>query len=90
VNYIGFTLFFFSALAVLALFKFRRRAGWKRSRWVSLAYPLIPLTYVSINVWVIIYFAQLRSLEAMWALVTVLAGALVYRVYIRPRSARPV
>lgn len=87
VYYIGFTLFFFSALAVLALFKFRRRAGWKRSRWVSLAYPLIPLTYVSINVWVFIYFAQLRSLEAVWALVTVLAGALVYRVYIRPRSA---
>lgn len=86
--YIGFTLFFFSALAVLALFKFRRRPGWKKSRWVSFAYPLIPLMYVSINVWVFVYFAKLQSLEAVWTLVTVLVGALVYRFYIRPRSAK--
>ena len=46
INYIGFTLYLFTALAVLALFKFRRRPGWKRSRWVSIGYPLIPLVYV--------------------------------------------
>lgn len=83
--YIGFTLFFFSALSVLALFKFRRRPGWKKSRWVSLGYPLIPLLYVSINVWVFVYFAQLRSLEALWALVTVVAGALAYRLVVLAR-----
>jgi APA family basic amino acid/polyamine antiporter len=88
VFYIGFTLFFFSALAVLALFKFRRRPGWKQSRWVNVGYPLIPLTYVSINVWVFVYFAQLRRLEALWALATVVAGALVYRFYARARSPR--
>jgi APA family basic amino acid/polyamine antiporter len=81
--YIGFTLFFFSALSVLALFKFRQRPGWKRSRWVNLGYPLIPLLYVSINVWVFVYFAQLRSLEALWALLTVAAGALAYRLFVR-------
>ena len=84
--YIGFTLFFFSALSVLALFKFRRRPGWKRSRWVSLGYPLIPLIYVGMNVWVFIFFARLRSLEALWTLITIVAGALIYRFYIRPRS----
>ena len=31
INYIGFTLYLFSSLSVLALFKFRRRPGWKRS-----------------------------------------------------------
>ncbi len=85
--YIGFTLFLFSALSVLALMRFRRRHGWKRSRWVNLGYPLIPVTYIAINVWVFVYFAQLRSLEALWTLVTVLGGALAYRLYIRPSSA---
>jgi APA family basic amino acid/polyamine antiporter len=87
VYYIGFTLFLFSALSVLALLKFRRRQGWKRSRWVSLAYPLIPLVYVVMNAWVFVYFAQLRSWEALWSLLTVVGGALVYHFYIRRRSA---
>jgi APA family basic amino acid/polyamine antiporter len=85
--YIGFTLFLFSALAVLALFRFRRRPGWKRSKWVDIGYPLLPLVYVATNVWVFVYFAQQRSLEAIWTAVTVGAGALVYRFYIRPRTA---
>jgi APA family basic amino acid/polyamine antiporter len=82
INYVGFTLFLFSALSVLALFKLRRRPGWKRSRWVSFAYPLIPLVYVSMNAWVV-YFS--RSWEALWALATVVAGALVYHFYVRHR-----
>jgi APA family basic amino acid/polyamine antiporter len=85
--YIGFTLFLFSALSVLALLKFRRRPGWKRSRWVSTAYPLIPSLYVAMNVWVFIYFVQSRSWEALWSLLTVLGGALIYRFYIRDRAA---
>lgn len=86
VYYIGFTLFLFSALSVLALFKFRKRPGWKRSRWVNIGYPLIPLVYVSMNAWVFFYFAQLRSWEALWSLLTVLGGALIYHFYIRKRA----
>jgi APA family basic amino acid/polyamine antiporter len=79
-NYIGFTLFLFSALSVLALFKFRRRPDWKRSRWVSLGYPLIPLAYVAMNAWVV-YFSWNRA--ALWSLLTIAAGALVYHFYMR-------
>jgi basic amino acid/polyamine antiporter, APA family len=87
--YIGFMLFLFSALSVLAIFKFRRRAGWNRSRWVSFAYPLIPLVYVSMNAWVFLYFALGRK-EALWSLLTIVVGALVYHFYVRkqrPQSA---
>jgi APA family basic amino acid/polyamine antiporter len=84
--YIGFTLFLFSALSVLAIFRFRRRPGWKRSRWVNIAYPFLPLVYVATNVWVFVYFAQLRRLEAIWTVVTILVGAVVYQVYIRPKA----
>lgn len=85
-NYIGFMLFLFSALSVAALFKFRRRAGWKRSRWVSAAYPLLPSVYVAMNVWVFLYFVQLQGREALWSLLTVVGGALIYRFYIRGRT----
>ena len=84
INYIGFTLYLFSSLSVLALFKFRRRPGWKRSKWVSIGYPLIPFAYVSMNAWVV-YFSWNRA--ALWSVLTILAGALVYHFYIRHRPA---
>ena len=84
--YIGFMLFLFSALSVLALFKFRKRPGWKQSRWVNFGYPLIPLTYVSMNAWVFVYFARLRGWEALWSLLTVAGGALSYSLYFRKRN----
>jgi APA family basic amino acid/polyamine antiporter len=77
-NYIGFTLFLFSALAVAALFKFRGRPGWKRSRWVSLGYPIIPLIYMAMNAWVFVYFARGRGSEAVWSLLTVVGGGVAY------------
>src|SRR5262245_6446469 len=82
INYIGFTLYLFSSLSVLALFKFRRRPTWKRSRWVSIAYPLIPLAYVAMNAWVV-YFSWNRA--ALWSVVTIIVGALIYHFYIRRR-----
>jgi APA family basic amino acid/polyamine antiporter len=85
VAYIGFMLFLFSALAVLALFKLRRRVNWKPLKWVSFAYPLLPLVYVGMNVWVFIYFARMRNVEALWSLLTVATGAAVYHFYIRQR-----
>lgn len=83
INYIGFTLYLFTALSVLAVFRFRRRSGWKRSRWVSVGYPIIPLAYVSMNAWVM-YFSWNRA--ALWSLLTVLAGALIYHFYIRGQA----
>ncbi len=84
INYIGFTLYLFTSLSVLALFKFRARPGWKRSRAVSFAYPLIPLAYVTMNAWVV-YFSWNRA--ALWSLLTIFVGALIYHFYIRHRPA---
>jgi len=84
--YIGFMLFLFTALSVLALFKFRTRPGWKQSRWVNFGYPLIPLMYVSMNAWVFVYFARVRGWEALWSLLTVAGGAVIYSLYFRRRN----
>ena len=84
INYIGFTLYLFTALSVLALFKFRQRPGWKRSPWVSIAYPLIPLAYVLMNAWVV-YFSWNRA--AMWSVATIAAGAIIYHFSRRQHPA---
>jgi APA family basic amino acid/polyamine antiporter len=88
-DYNGFTLCLFSALSVLALLRFRKRPGWKRSPWVDIAFPLIPLMYGAMNVWVFLYFVQSRSWEALWSLLTIVAGAVIHRFFLasRPRIA---
>ncbi len=50
VIYIDFTLYLFTALSVLGLFKFRRRPGWKRFSWLDRTYPLIPVLYVGMSI----------------------------------------
>jgi basic amino acid/polyamine antiporter, APA family len=82
--YIGFSLFLFSALSVLALFKFRKRTDWKRSRWVNMAYPMLPVMYISMSLWVFVYFVQMRGWEALWSAVTIAAGALTYQFIPKP------
>ncbi len=82
VIYIGFTLYLFSALSVLSLFKFRRRPGWKRFSWLDRTYPLIPLLYVGMSGWVLAFTIKGAPLASGMALATVLGGALVYHFYI--------
>lgn len=87
--YIGFTLNLFSALSVLALLKFRKRPDWKPIGWVSFAYPLIPMLYIGVNLLIFVYFVSNKPVEAMWALLTILAGAVAYHFYIKTRPADP-
>ena len=69
---------------MLALFKFRKRPDWKRSRWVNIAYPMLPLIYVSMSLWVFVYFVQMRRWEALWSAVTIAAGTLIYQFIPKP------
>jgi APA family basic amino acid/polyamine antiporter len=78
VVYIGFTLYLFTALSVLGLFKLRRRPGWKKFSWLSRSYPLIPLLYVAMSGWVLVFSIKAAPVASAMALATVLAGALAW------------
>jgi len=80
INYIGFTLWLSTAMAVFALFLFRKRAGWKKQPWVSFAWPAIPALYVLVNVYVFLYFAFIQKGEALWSLLTIVGGAVAYKL----------
>jgi APA family basic amino acid/polyamine antiporter len=84
VTYIGFSLTFFTVLAVSSLFVFRRRPDWKRLPAVSVAFPLVPASYLLVGAWMIYFGFMLRPGISAAAILTLVAGAVVY--YIRLRT----
>lgn len=84
--YVGFTLWLFSALAVMGLFVFRRRPDWNRLSWVSFGWPLLPGLYIAVNLLVFVYFTLDRSWEAAWSLLTIVGGGIAYYWTRRGRS----
>src|SRR5262249_10618277 len=63
VQYIGFSLWLFSTLTVLGLFRLRRRPGWKALPAANFAFPLIPAIYVATSVWALVYAVVLQPKE---------------------------
>lgn len=78
VTYIGFSLTFFTVLAVSSLFVFRRRSGWQRLPAVSVAFPLVPASYMLVGGWMIYYGFMLRPGISAAAVLTLVVGAAVY------------
>ncbi len=83
VVYIGFTLTFCALLAVCSLFIFRRRQNWQRLGVVSFAWPLIPVAFVVVAGWMMVYGLMLRPGISVAAVLTVATGAAVYHFRIR-------
>ena len=89
VTYIGFSLTFFTVLAVSSLFVFRRRPEWQKLPAVSVAFPLVPASYLLMGAWMIYYGFMLRPEISAAAVLTLIVGAAVYYVRLRTGSARP-
>jgi len=85
--YIGFLLNFFALLSVASLFKFRRRAGWKKLGVVSFAYPLVPVFFILVGVGMTIFSITYKPVTAAIAILTVAAGAAIYHFRIKRRTA---
>ena len=86
--YIGFTLNFFAVMSVASVFIFRRRPGWKRLPVVDFAYPIIPVFFVLVGIWITIFGMTFRPIISSAAILTVAAGAAVYRYRIGPGHGR--
>ena len=77
-QYIGFSLWLFTALTVAGLFRLRRRPGWKPLPAANFLFPLIPGAYIAAAVWVLGYFVVLRPRESGYGLLTIVCGALAW------------
>jgi APA family basic amino acid/polyamine antiporter len=87
--YIGYLLNFFAVLAVLSLFRFRGREGWRKLPVVSFAWPLVPLVFVLPGIWMTIYGMRLEPVISAAAAVTLGSGALFYHLRLRGGSPSP-
>jgi APA family basic amino acid/polyamine antiporter len=90
VVYIGFVLNFFTAMGVASLFVFRGRQGWRKLPVVSFAWPAIPVLFVLVDIVITIVGIQLKPWISLAAVITVLAGAVVYRLAWRPEPIKAV
>lgn len=88
VYYIGFSLILFAALAVTGLLRVRKRPGFRRLRVVDWGYPAIPLVFVLVSLWMLIWTFFLRPRESALGLVTMLCGAMFYHWRLRGNVER--
>ncbi len=77
--YIGFSLTFFTVMAVGSVFLFRKRAEWQTLPALNFVYPLIPAAYILIGVATIVWGVIWAPVPSIASLVTIAAGAGVYR-----------
>jgi len=80
VLYIGFSLTFFTVLAVGSVFIFRRRQGWQRMRALDFAWPAIPVAYILIGLTTIGYGFVFAPYASGASLATIIIGAGIYRL----------
>jgi hypothetical protein len=88
VTYIGFSLTFFTVLTVSSLFVLRRRPGWQQLPAVSVAFPLVPVSYLLIGAWMIYYGFMLRPTISAAVVLTLVVGAAVYYTRVRAGHVR--
>jgi APA family basic amino acid/polyamine antiporter len=83
VVYIGFLLNIFAVLSVASLMHLRRQPGWRKLRVVNFCYPLFPVLFILVGLWMTIQGLQLKPYVSLAAAVTLVAGALVYHFRMR-------
>ena len=88
IYYIGFSLILFPAIAVAGLLRLRKRPAFRKLRVMNWGYPTIPLLFVGVSVWMLVWTFVLRPRESTLGLVTILCGAIFYRWRLR-RSVTP-
>lgn len=77
--FIGFTLNFFSVMSVASLFRLRRRPGWKRLKPVSWLWPVQPVLFIVIGVWMTLFGITLEPRISLVACALIGIGALLYQ-----------
>jgi APA family basic amino acid/polyamine antiporter len=91
VIYIGFLLNFFAVMSVASLILLRRQPGWRKLRVVSFCYPLFPVLFILVGLWMTVQGVQLKPYVSLAAVITVATGALVYHFRMRSNApAEPV
>ena len=89
IYYIGFALILFAAMAAAGLLRLRPRPQWRRLRAVNWCYPTIPVAFVLVSLWMLVWTIVLRPRESALGLLTIGCGGLLHRWKFRNNSLPP-
>lgn len=78
IEYIGITLSIFSMLTVASVFVVRKRGDRKESVVKSIGFPITPLLFILITLWMILYFLVLDPMTLVYSLLSLVPGVFVY------------
>jgi APA family basic amino acid/polyamine antiporter len=79
-QYAGFTISLFAGLAVSCVIVLRIRRPDAERPFRAWGYPLSPVLFIAISAWMMFWAFQGRPLESTLALLTVLAGGIIFAV----------
>jgi APA family basic amino acid/polyamine antiporter len=78
ITYVSFTLNLFTFLTVAGIFVLRHKYKKIETGYKTPFYPITPILFLGILLWVIINIIRERPMESMYGLCTVLLGLLIY------------
>jgi len=77
-QYVGFTLVLFASLAVSCVIVLRVRRPDLERPFRAWGYPMTPLLFLCVSVWIMYWAFQGRPMESMLSLLTVLVGGIIF------------
>lgn len=81
VDYTGFAVVLFSAVAVLAVFVLRHREPNANRPFKAIGYPYAPAFFVIVSVMMVTYQIWSRPVPSLWGLGVIVAGFPIYLLY---------
>lgn len=84
--YAGLLLVLFSAMSVGAVYRLRRIAPELHRPYRTPGYPVTPVLYVAVSVWMVLYALIQRPVEALGGAGTLLTGSMLYYWFQRKKS----
>ncbi len=76
--YVGFTLSVLTTLTVIGLLRIRQVEGKNREGYSTWFYPITPLIFLALSLWMLLYSLVNRPVQSLLGLGTVLSGLVVY------------
>jgi APA family basic amino acid/polyamine antiporter len=77
-TFIGFSLNLFTFFTVMGIFIVRRRKMSMESGYKTFGYPVIPVLYLALNLWIMYYVMKEKPVESLYGLLNVALGAIVW------------
>ena len=87
ITYVGMTLGLFAAATVLGVIVFRWREPDVARPYRTWGYPVTPLLFLAVEIWMIVFIVRKTPMTAAVSLGTIAAGLMLYFL-VRPRKIR--